>query len=100
LEIKTVNVPYDMVFWNLMPCSLVDRYLCFEGTCCLHLLGRRNELRGDNREGSVEIETMNKLMGISDLNEVFISGWKEGGRKGEGHNLVSHRYENVKSHMV
>jgi hypothetical protein len=25
------------VFWDVMSCSLVDIYQCFEGTCCLHL---------------------------------------------------------------
>jgi hypothetical protein len=28
------------VFWTVTPCSLVDMYGCFRGTCCLHLQGR------------------------------------------------------------
>jgi hypothetical protein len=30
-----------MVFWDVMPCSLVDRYQHYGATCCLHLQERR-----------------------------------------------------------
>jgi hypothetical protein len=29
------------VFLNMMPCSLVDHYQCFKGSCCILLKGRR-----------------------------------------------------------
>jgi hypothetical protein len=29
------------VFWDVSPCSSVDRYPCFGGTCYFHLQGRR-----------------------------------------------------------
>jgi hypothetical protein len=32
---------YDLVFWNVMSSSLVDKYQCFGGNCCLHLQCRR-----------------------------------------------------------
>jgi hypothetical protein len=28
-------------FWNVIKCSLEDRYQCFGGTCCFHLQLRR-----------------------------------------------------------
>lgn len=28
------------VFWDVMPFSLVGRYYCIKGICCLHLQGR------------------------------------------------------------
>jgi hypothetical protein len=30
-----------MVFWDVAPCSPVESYHCFRGTCCLHLQGMR-----------------------------------------------------------
>jgi hypothetical protein len=32
----------NMAFYNVTPCSLIDRYKCFgKRTCCLHLHGRK-----------------------------------------------------------
>jgi hypothetical protein len=36
-----VSFVYDMGFWGLKTCNLVDEYLRFEGTGCLHFQGRR-----------------------------------------------------------
>lgn len=33
---KCIKIP---VLWDLTPCSLVDKYHHFRGTCCLHLQG-------------------------------------------------------------
>jgi hypothetical protein len=27
------------ILWNVISCSLIDGYICFSGTCCLHLQG-------------------------------------------------------------
>jgi hypothetical protein len=35
-----MTFPYNIVFWDVIPCSVVDIY-CLEGTCCCHLQGRR-----------------------------------------------------------
>jgi hypothetical protein len=34
----TMNI---IVFWDMIQCSVVDRYQHFGETCCLHLLGKR-----------------------------------------------------------
>jgi hypothetical protein len=31
-----VHAVLEIVFWDMAPCSLVDRYQGFEGTCCIH----------------------------------------------------------------
>jgi hypothetical protein len=38
----TVSIP-DRVFSDTKPCSLVDRYQRYEGTCCLHVQDIRPE---------------------------------------------------------
>jgi hypothetical protein len=32
--VMSINI---MVFWIVTPCSLILKYLCSRGTCCLHL---------------------------------------------------------------
>jgi hypothetical protein len=38
------------VFWVAAPCSLVELYQCFRGTCCLHHQGDHRHLRTNGRE--------------------------------------------------
>jgi hypothetical protein len=39
-EILAAVITKSTVFWNVMPCSLVDVYRRFEGTYCLQIQGR------------------------------------------------------------
>jgi hypothetical protein len=34
------------VCWDVMPCSLVDGYQCFRGTCCFHSCTLKMEVLG------------------------------------------------------
>jgi hypothetical protein len=47
---------------DVNPCSLVDRYYCFEGTCCLHR---------QRRESSVLLPTIGEELGNSCLRERY-----------------------------
>jgi len=40
-EVLTAWNWYIMIFWNLMPCGLLDKCWCNGGTYCLQVLGRR-----------------------------------------------------------
>jgi hypothetical protein len=33
--ITAVNI-HVIILWNVTPCSVVDRYECFSGICCLY----------------------------------------------------------------
>jgi hypothetical protein len=37
LQVLTLMNVQITVFWDVIPLSLVARYQCFRGTCCLHL---------------------------------------------------------------
>jgi hypothetical protein len=34
-----------MVFWDVMLCSLIEKYQCIERTCCLHIQGRHLKMK-------------------------------------------------------
>jgi hypothetical protein len=53
-EVLTVVAIKNTVFWNVMPCSLVEVYQLISGTYCLHLQGRRVSHAG-NREKMVAV---------------------------------------------
>jgi hypothetical protein len=55
-------------FWNVTPCSMVDIYQCFRGTCWLHLQGRTiiNAGRKQSwcKEGRTRAGAKSKTMGV------------------------------------
>lgn len=38
---KNTHIIYNVVFWVMTPCNLVDGYQCFKETHCLHLQHRK-----------------------------------------------------------
>jgi hypothetical protein len=46
--LTAVNMKITL-FWNVIPCSLVERYQCFGRTCCFHLQIRRVNHMGKQR---------------------------------------------------
>jgi hypothetical protein len=49
----------NTAFWNVTPCSLVDHYQCFRGTCYLYLQGRRVLYLGDGGAGNFKMLVIN-----------------------------------------
>jgi hypothetical protein len=51
--LTAVNVKV-VIFWDMTPCSLVDRYRCFRRTCHFHPQGRRAPTLKIELEGASE----------------------------------------------
>jgi hypothetical protein len=57
---ETVNfeipmaLDYDDVFWDVMPCSLVEGNQWLGGTCCLHLTRQETAIFNNENNGYYE----------------------------------------------
>lgn len=59
--------------WDIMPCSLVDRYWTARGTCCVYLEGRGVGCVGESGEvlGRTGTIASSGSVGVAALRRVF-----------------------------